>query len=264
VKLFSAKSILFLVLFLNIFQNGKIIAQYNYDLKQLGDETVDYLKLPANWDGNDFLTLSAIAAATIGMMFLDNSVKTFLQKNDSYNKSLPVEFGRWWGEPLVMGAVGGLFLLQGALAENTPNKRVGFEILQSGLYAGGTVFLLKTIIGRARPYTGNDQFTFKPFYFSGDDFWSLPSGHTALAFSLSTIISKNVNSTFWKVVAYIPAILTAFSRIYQNYHWTSDVFLGGAIGYFIASYVHESHETGSKFQVNFFNSSNLINISFKF
>jgi len=264
VKELQIKNNLLLFLFLVFFFVGETFAQYNYDIKQFGEETVDFLKLPAKWNGNDYLTLSAIAATTVGMMFLDNSVKTALQKDLSYQKSFPVEAGRWWGEPLVMGAVGGLFLLQGALGDNTPNKRIGFEILQSGFYAGATIFLMKTIIGRARPNTGNDPFTFKSFYFGSDAFWSLPSGHTALAFSFSTILSRNVKSTFWKIVAYIPAVLTAFSRVYQNYHWTSDVFLGAAIGYFIASYVHESHNENSQFQVNLNNSSNLISISFKF
>ncbi len=264
-KFFFEKKTLILFVALLLFLNrSESVAQYKYDFKQFGEESVDFLKLPTQWSGKDFLTLSAVAAATVGLMFLDNSAKTALQKDLSYQKSFPVEFGRWWGEPLITGVVGGLFLLQGALGENTPNKRIGFEILQSGIYAGGTVFLLKTIIGRARPFTGNDQFTFDPFHFSGGDFWSLPSGHTALAFSFSTVLSKNVDSAFWKIIAYIPAVLTAFSRVYQNYHWASDVFLGGAIGYFIASYVHESHKTASGFQVNFFNSANLINVSFKF
>jgi len=263
-KSLQNKALPVIVLLVILFYGNESFAQYNYDLKQFGEETVDFLKLPAQWNGNDFLTLSAIAATTVGLMFLDNSAKTALQKDLTYQKSFPVEFGRWWGEPLITGALGGLFLLQGALSDNTPNKRVGFEILQSGFYAGATVFFLKTIIGRARPYTGNDQFTFKPFHFTGGDFWSLPSGHTALAFSLSTILSKNLNSSFLKIIVYLPAVLTAFSRVYQNYHWTSDVFLGAAIGYFIASYVHENHETNSQLQVNFFNSSNLVNVSFRF
>jgi hypothetical protein len=41
---------------------------------------------------------------------------------------------------------------------------------------------------------------------------------------------------------YVPAVITAFSRIYQDMHWTSDDILGGAIGFFIATWVVDIHE----------------------
>ena len=31
------------------------------------------------------------------------------------------------------------------------------------------------------------------------------------------------------------AVMTAYSRIYQDRHWTSDYVLGGAIGYYVAT-----------------------------
>ena len=45
-----------------------------------------------------------------------------------------------------------------------------------------------------------------------------------------------------KWLAYLPAVLTAFSRVYQDDHWTSDVFLGAAIGYFVGTWVHNQHD----------------------
>ena len=40
----------------------------------------------------------------------------------------------------------------------------------------------------------------------------------------------------------IPAFLTGISRIYHDKHWSSDVFLGAAIGYFTARFVNNLHD----------------------
>ena len=54
-----------------------------------------------------------------------------------------------------------------------------------------------------------------------------------------------------KIVAFIPAFLTAISRVYQNYHWTSDVFLGAMIGYFTGKFITDLHkETELSGQIN--------------
>jgi membrane-associated phospholipid phosphatase len=76
----------------------------------------------------------------------------------------------------------------------------------------------------------------------GDDFHSLPGGHTATAFVISTVLSRNVDPTWLKVLLYVPAVLTPISRIYQDMHWTSDNILGGTIGFFIATWVVDLHE----------------------
>lgn len=230
------------ILFIFLFQSMLIFAQPKYDFKQFGDETVDFIKQPGNWTGEDFLKLGIMSGITVGLMFADEPMKNIMLKDQSYYyHSIPMEFGRWWGEPLLTAAVGGLFLIHGIAAENGPNKRVGFEVLQSGLYSTAIVGLLKFSIGRARPFTNEGAFQYYPFKFGGTQFWSLPSGHTALAMSLSTILSSNVDSDFLKVIVYIPAFMTAFSRVYQNHHWLSDIFLGGAIGYFVAAYVNNVH-----------------------
>jgi hypothetical protein len=42
----------------------------------------------------------------------------------------------------------------------------------------------------------------------------------------------------------VPVAFTFVSRIYQDKHWTSDDFLGAAIGYFAATWVVDQHEEG--------------------
>ncbi|MBI5807185.1 MAG: phosphatase PAP2 family protein, partial [Ignavibacteriales bacterium] len=75
-----------------------------------------------------------------------------------------------------------------------------------------------------------------------DDYHSLPSGEVTLAFSLSTVLSKNSKSDLLKIISYLPAVLTMASRINRDMHWSSDVFLAATIGYFVGDWVTNLHE----------------------
>ena len=59
---------------------------------------------------------------------------------------------------------------------------------------------------------------------------------------MSTVLSRNAHSNALKILAYVPATLTFVSRIYQDQHWTSDDFLGAAIGFLVGTWVVDLHE----------------------
>jgi membrane-associated phospholipid phosphatase len=129
------------------------------------------------------------------------------------------------------------------LADNRSTGKVGFEIAQAALYSGGITSILKFALGRARPYTDEGSTKYQPFTLWDDGFHSFPSGHTTLAFALSTVLSRNADSRVLKVLAFVPAAMTAFSRVYQDYHWTSDCLVSAVIGYVVATWVVDLHES---------------------
>ncbi len=64
---------------------------------------------------------------------------------------------------------------------------------------------------------------------------SMPSGHSATAFSMFLLIvfianEKGKNSTFLQVVLYLLAWLVGMSRIYLSQHFLEDVIVGSIIG----------------------------------
>lgn len=61
---------------------------------------------------------------------------------------------------------------------------------------------------------------------------SFPSGHTATAFMTATMLHKEYGqeSPWYSVGAYAMATTTGVTRILNNKHWASDVFVGAAIG----------------------------------
>ena len=227
----------FVILLLSI----TLHAQNQYTFKQFGKETSDFVKQPSKWNSNDWTKLGIIAASTFVVSQVDEQIRNYLLTDRSYYNSIPIEAGRIWGEPYATVTFGGGFGLYGIIQKDNASKRIGYEIFQSALYAGVITTFLKAVVGRARPYTNQGYSSFNPFSLFNDDYHSIPSGHTTLAFSLSTILSQNSKSDLIKAIAYLPAIITAFSRVYQDKHWTSDVFLSAVIGYFVGIWVHIQH-----------------------
>jgi hypothetical protein len=221
--------------------SANCFAQNNYTFDQFFHETKDFVIKPTKWDVEDFAKLGLVGLATYLSSFADEPLQNEMQKDQSYYHSIPIEAGRIWGESYTTGIVSGLFALSGIINNNNANKRIAFETAQSFLYSGFTTAVIKFSFGRARPYMNLGNSTFKPFNCPVGDFASFSSGHTSNAFSLSTILSLNSKSDVLKVMAYIPAVATAFSRIYQNKHWLSDTVFGAAVGCFIGCWVNKIH-----------------------
>lgn len=84
--------------------------------------------------------------------------------------------------------------------------------------------ILKPIFARTRPYDIN---TSVELLIKRPKDYSFPSGHTAASFAsaVSLLLAKQKTLT---VVAFILAVLIAFSRIYLYVHYPTDI-LGGAL-----------------------------------
>jgi len=114
-------------------------------------------------------------------------------------------------------------------------------------FGGATLLfnLIKFTIERARP----DLRIIEAFGYS------FPSGHSstamALAIALYFIFSKRVDSGLLRVLFLLAAVawplMIAFSRVYLNVHWFSDVLAGLALGLFWVMllkifYPHDIHK----------------------
>jgi hypothetical protein len=232
---------IFFIIFLVNLSVSILQAQNKYDLKQLGDEAIKLIERPIKWNGAEYLLLGAIFGGTYGLMHIDEDVRDLMRADTSWRGSIPLEIGRYWGEPLPALVAGAGLLLQGIINKNTANKKLGFEITQSMIYSGTVNGMIKIVLGRARPFTNADAFTFLPMQSINDD-------DLSLAFSLSTVLAQNTQNNLLKTAAYIPAFVTAFSRVNYDKHWVSDVFLGAFTGYFIAKYVTGLHDRNSKYE----------------
>ena len=223
------------------------LAQNSYDLKQFFNEAEDFYSQPGNWKGEDWLKAAIIVSATYGLMNFDETIRAEVQEEQVLRGTIPIEFGRMWGEPIATGVIGGFLLLQGAITNNVKNRNTAFEIIQSQLYASSVTGILKIGLGRARPYMNRGAFDYTLFHIATRDLWSFPSGHTTMAFALSTTLSQSTDNEILKIAFFIPAVITAYARIYEDKHWASDVFFGAFIGYFTANFFSDLHKSKEQF-----------------
>jgi membrane-associated phospholipid phosphatase len=251
---------IFLSILVLIICESSLFAQNKYNLSQFGNETVDFIKQPSKWDENDWIKLGVMGVGSYVLIeTADQPARDLALKDRSYLYSLPIESGRIWGElysPVVLFAG---FAAHSLITKDMSTRKVAYEIGQASLYTGAITYMLKTAFGRARPYMNEGTSSFHPFSFD-DDYHSFPGGHTATAFVLSTVLSRNAGPTWLKILAYVPATITPFSRIYEDKHWVSSNFFGGLLGYFVATWVVDTHEKKDK-QIQSTSSTPLLNIS---
>ena len=98
-------------------------------------------------------------------------------------------------------------------------------IVAAVIGTGIAAMILKVIVGRARPYTG--EIGFSPFTF-GSAHASWPSGHTTSSFAFAVAVGMAFPKLRWPMLAI--AALIGFSRMVLDKHYLGDVIMGATIG----------------------------------
>ncbi len=106
-----------------------------------------------------------------------------------------------------------------------PDSKAQSAAAKSLLLSAVTVQILKTVIGKKRP---PGPIEYSPFILD-NSYYSMPSGHTASAFALATVIADYYPE--YKNMGYTLAALVGISRLYEDKHWVTDVIIGAGIGY---------------------------------
>jgi membrane-associated phospholipid phosphatase len=168
------------------------------------------------------------------LMLMDNSVRAFSQNergavSDGFASGI-----RRMGQPEVYGTLTLGLLGAGLITGNHAITQAGVHVGASVAVAAGAVYVGKSLMGRPRPdELGSDSDDFQPL--TGRV--SMPSGHTALAFSLATSLADDIHRPWATVGLYSMASLVGLSRINDNRHWLSDVGVGAVVGIASAKFV---------------------------
>lgn len=101
--------------------------------------------------------------------------------------------------------------------------------------------VLKDTTSRRRPSAIPTTGNFSDSFFESPPRWqstgSFPSGHTIAAFSVATVVARRYGNHKWvPYAAYGAAALVGFSRLTLSAHFTSEVFVGAALGYSISRF----------------------------
>jgi hypothetical protein len=97
---------------------------------------------------------------------------------------------------------------------------------------------MQLLAARQRPGEGNGN----------GDFWkhhnintSFPGGHAMFTFAMATVVSHEYPQKWVQVLAYLAASTVTVTRFMARDHWSSDMFVGTALGIGIGSHVFHAH-----------------------
>ncbi len=187
-----------------------------------------------------------VIGATSGLYFADGDIRDLAQRNQSSTGHNVAAVGNALGNPLYTLPPLGLFYLYGHLNEDPKARRASLLAVESLAISGAFTLTIKLATQRARPDTGKPSTTWNGPSLKMTDS-AFPSIHAQTAFSIASVIAEEYgNIPFVPSIAYGLASLTVIARIYDNKHWASDVFFGGAIGYFIGKAVVRYHTVQSR------------------
>lgn len=152
------------------------------------------------------------------------------------------------------GPFAGVVLLtgygSGIIIKDEKLQETSFTSIESVLSAGIITAILKHTFGRGRPTINEENndngYKFKPFVISEHkDYDSLPSGHSAIAWSMFTPFAERYS----KYIYILPASVS-FARVYKKKHWTSDILLGSMIGFLTGYTFTKWHNENIEFYGN--------------
>lgn len=111
-------------------------------------------------------------------------------------------------------------------------QQLGFALLYSFLLSGLVAQVLKNLINSPRPKIYFEAGTYLHFIdgvtLSGSS--GFPSGHTATAFAIATVLALMVKNKKLQLAFLLGALLVGYSRIYLAQHFLLDVIAGAVIG----------------------------------
>jgi membrane-associated phospholipid phosphatase len=209
------------------------------------DDGLNLATAPFSFTYTDWLKTGALVIAT-GLAFsLDPKIKESVTHQRSASFDNVTGYGEKYGSISYAGIFAGGMYLTGKILGDKNISTTGRMLVESVLYTGLTVSLVKYAVGRSRPYTNEGPSNVFAYTFQESNV-SFPSGHTAIAFTVSTVLSRRINNPFATAALYGLAGFTGYQRIYDDKHWFSDVFVGAAIGYFIGNSIVDSEENRTK------------------
>lgn len=175
--------------------------------------------------------IGGLAAWGFTYKYLDTPVRNFAQSNQAAVPGFVAEYAEPMGRGRYNLPFAGGLLVTGLVLHDKKLAKTGLACATAFLMNDFASTKLKSTFERRRPNTGYPYNSFEGP--NGDDQnRSLPSSHTSNAFTTATVIASVYKDTKWvPPVAYGLASLVAFSRVYQDHHWASDVLAGAAVGF---------------------------------
>ncbi|MGA3100067.1 MAG: phosphatase PAP2 family protein [Bryobacteraceae bacterium] len=191
--------------------------------------------------GKRWIPAAAILATTAALLALDPAEATYFRRTPAFHGFNNI----FTGNATAIGTLAAPVSLY-AIGLVRRDAKMQRTALLAGEAVGDAEVLttvLKDTTRRIRPAGVPSGGSYSDTWFeSGGSFirgsGSFPSGHTIAAFSVATVIARRYGNHRWvPYAAYGMATLVGFSRLSLLSHFSSDVFMGGALGYSISRFI---------------------------
>jgi len=192
--------------------------------------------------GHYLLPTVLVVGGTAGLIYADPHVMPYFRNNAKQWDSFTDVFDPMITTGEVIALPVGL-LTAGYLRHDT--REVNTAILATEAYGDSVVvnLAIKAVTRRQRPSDVPPGGDFTGTFFNGGKSplhgSSFPSGHSTAVWSVATVVAERYRhrgKPWIPVLCYTMATAISFSRIADQAHFPSDVWLGSALGYSIAKY----------------------------
>lgn len=211
------------------YENGTLGQRFAYDMGSVYKGALFTFSGPARWHKDDFITAGAFMGSSALLLLADEEAARFFT---SQGEKVPEGWhkaGWYMGKPQYNYTFTLGFYAAGLLTKSNKIRRAGVVMITAATTGGVIQTVLKKVTGRARPISGEDHMTFMPFS-KREDFHSFPSGHSILSTTVFYALSKQFKNPWVKAGFYTAGLITPVSRMWDNAHWITDVFVGTGIG----------------------------------
>ena len=209
-------------------------------LKSYWHSGLTVLGQPLHYDWKEWTVFGGIATATTFAFVYDDEIYDFVNNTFTNSQSNTIsQYSDIYGEELFIVPSIALTYGIGAIAKDSRLKNMSLATLQSFIFAEVASAGIKVLTCRERPIgansqqlTANSQSWLGPF--ATFESTSFVSGHATRAFALATTVAGFYLEKKWVgIISYSLATATSLGRVISKEHWTSDVIVGAALGYFI-------------------------------
>ncbi len=200
---------------------------------------------PLHYDWKDWTVFGGVAAATTLAFVYDDEIYDYIDKTFTNSQSNTIsQYTDIFGEELFIVPSIAVTYAIGAIDKNQRLKNMSLATLQSFIFAEVASAGIKVMTCRMRPLEVNESMSqswLGPF--ATFESTSFVSGHATRAFALATTVAGFYPEKKWLgIVSYSLATATSIGRVISEEHWTSDVIVGAALGYFIGRGVVKFNE----------------------
>ena len=192
---------------------------------------------PFRLQGKDSHWLAPFGALTAALVATDRFTSRLVEPG---GKLAPVsKHVSWGGTIYVAGGISAAFYFAGYASHNARARETGILSAQALLDSGIVVGAIKHLTQRPRPDSSDGR---GRFFQGSRAFMSFPSGHSASAWAVASVVGHEYNDKpKIRYIAYAAAMAVSIARFTGRTHFISEVLVGSAIGFYTGRYVYRTY-----------------------